>query len=692
MTRRHYAIFLVVVAAGLFSSLLLIPGPSQTALLFFKGQHYDRAARIYEARLAAGDDSVDVVVPLAQLYLERGKTERAVRLLKNLPPRADRDHAIADFYKSALQPEQYLQTIEKFDRWQLSEKELRELCDLYRDRSRYADLKATLRILIARFPRQADDFVELANIEASQGDAAAAEKTMKVMAGVLPRPVSSGDLDLRFDPHGVQVAVRAASGHSASPILKSYRAAEPPAAEEPAVATAAVSEKTDQPTRGELLEKLYAAKDDSERLGTIYALLDMNARAEVLPTLAELAHRKGGDSVDLFVDTANHAGSKPELMRFLTAELERHDLPRKTREDRLYVLLDCCGQEAALPWLKEFAGSAPGSDWASAYEEALTKLGRQTELIAYWQSLAARTDLSAEQKRATAFQLLDAGAKKPADEIFRALARNAGPESSDVEELLYLWGPRPSTDALDWLESRARNAQGKERAGWVKRLSESGASDRLARIMAEATPATGHDSATADAWLAALESSGKQKELGDLVIRETRNETSPDRLRKMAQMARDAGQQEAARTAYEKLLSQSPCDADTLRSLGMQAYDAGRYTVARSYLVRYFRTSPGDPETNLAFGEILTRAGDRDALTYFRRGLDQSARRTESSVESRVRRAQLLNRMGRGKEALAEFRKLVAEHPSDMGLRADFAELLLAQKSYREAEEIASTR
>ena len=84
MKRHHYLVFAIVSALGLLCSLALIPGPSQLALLYYKGWRYEAATRIYEARLHGGDYSQNTMVPLAQMYHQRGETDRAIALLERI--------------------------------------------------------------------------------------------------------------------------------------------------------------------------------------------------------------------------------------------------------------------------------------------------------------------------------------------------------------------------------------------------------------------------------------------------------------------------------------------------------------------------------------------------------------------------------------------------------------------------------
>src|SRR3990167_4608941 len=117
-------------------------------------------------------------------------------------------------------------------------------------------------------------------------------------------------------------------------------------------------------------ELAQPALTEERREETVYALLDLDAYTTVLPTLADLARKKGDSWLHGYIDAATKAGRKQELIAFLQQELDRKDLPNSAQESRLYALVDSGGEAAAPPFLRRFF-AAPGGDWGVFYKKYL---------------------------------------------------------------------------------------------------------------------------------------------------------------------------------------------------------------------------------------------------------------------------------------------------------------------------------
>ena len=357
--------------------------------------------------------------------------------------------------------------------------------------------------------------------------------------------------------------------------------------------------------------------------------------------------------------------------------------------------MDQGGEAAALPYLRRFADSS-GSQWVFAYEDALRKAGRREELLAFWRTRAARPDLPHSERRSVADRMLEAGQKELAEQVLLEMARHAPPESSDVSQILFLWGPRPAPAALDWLEARARASSGAARAAWLNHLTNAGAPRRAIAVMVGQEPPP--RSAPLDAYLNALVAAHDGAALSAVLDRAAGLENDPQRLRRFGRLALELGQNAAARKAYGKLLSVAPSDPEALRRLGVLTYSAADYSAAKGYLARYLSLGDGDYESNYYYGELLLREKGRGAAqTYYERALRQIERALpqidrspQTAFAVRVTRAQLLYRMGRGEESLAAFETLLGQRPRDKNLRADYAAILLDQGRREAAQRILS--
>ena len=244
---------------------------------------------------------------------------------------------------------------------------------------------------------------------------------------------------------------------------------------------------------------------------------------------------------------------------------------------------------------------------------------------------------------------------------------------------------------MDWLAGRAAAAPPALRPAWARQLLD-------AEAPARALVALGPDSPNEPAEIAevridALIALKRMGEAGRVIAARAEGERDVKRLRALARQALDADVKPALKAVYERIAREAPGDPDAARWLGLADFAGGRTALARRHLARVIETPVADHEVNSAYGEILQQAGERDAARFhFRRALQQIEALPDQAVYHRVTRAQLLNRLGESRQALALMAALVEERPTDPGLRADYANLLMDNKLYDQARRILSVR
>ncbi|MFL5518130.1 MAG: hypothetical protein ACJ8DJ_18385, partial [Gemmatimonadales bacterium] len=154
---------------------------------------------------------------------------------------------------------------------------------------------------------------------------------------------------------------------------------------------------------------------------------------------------------------------------------------RQERDAAISLLLELRAYAELLPTLRTLAEQDP-EHWLWSFGEAAKATGRKAELVAVWVRLSSRPGTPAQLRRQLAFSLLEGGAKAAAEQAFRALASAAPPASPDVRELLFIWGPRPTSEQLDWIEARARQAGSTEKAAWMRILASHGSPARAVAV------------------------------------------------------------------------------------------------------------------------------------------------------------------------------------------------------------------
>ena len=450
--------------------------------------------------------------------------------------------------------------------------------------------------------------------------------------------------------------------------------------------------KAGAPVRDELvayLEEKLADPDTSpaEQESLVYGLLDAGAYAAALPVLERLAEERGGDWVFAYIDTAAQAGETKRLAAFLERELGRPGLTREQREALLYQLQDSAGPVAALPYLRDFAERYGGS-WAIAYADALEQIGRVDEAIDALARAALDPGLDEEERRGIAFRILEAGRVGRATEVFQALAAQEPPNGPSVQQLLYLWGPRPSPEQLDWLALRAESApMAAQRAGWLDHLIGGGAPRRtLDLLTGDPGPP---DGPVFGSYLNALAELRLRLPLAEGLNLRIPAENGVEALRHLGQLAAYNELPAQTRATYEKLLAQRPDDRDALREAGLAASAEGDYRVARRHIDRYLELGEGDAELHFLYAEILGALGWADmAAYYYRLAFEQVARSPEPGFGLRVIAANALARLGEEVRARTAFDALRSERPGDAQLQADLASLLIEARDYDGAERV----
>ena len=182
MKTIHYIVVFIIVACGLGVSVLLLPSSAEIALIRFKDKDFESARKSYESRLAAGDLSAAVVMPLSQLYLQYGEVNSAIQVMERYlaghPADINAKQLLGKYYQFAQRPYEYQLNLETVVNENPTEDGLRELSGIYNFSAQFDKQIVTLEKLITLFPQKHTDFLDLANLQASQGQFTAAVRTL----------------------------------------------------------------------------------------------------------------------------------------------------------------------------------------------------------------------------------------------------------------------------------------------------------------------------------------------------------------------------------------------------------------------------------------------------------------------------------------------------------------------------------
>src|SRR3989454_1464200 len=437
------------------SSKLRVGQRITLATLYLSLGRRDDALRCYQEAALEPDVPDYVFVQLAGLYMEQQKTEQGLELLEPLRAKRhsiDFETAWALLAAAADRGDEVLAWLATDNAQRLS---VQSLSDMYFTAMEAAqpNLAVAVAKRLYRQRHSADDQLHLVTALMA---ASRPGEALKYLRPLLANDSAVAEADLS-EKEQIYLAALNAANQAGEPVnaeLKSFW-----------------SRRLGQTNLSE-----------SKREEIVYALLDLKDDPAVLPTLERFARTKDSQWLFAFIDASVRAGKKDRLLEFLQTEVSRKDLNLNARGKYLRLLIEYGGDSLALFVLRQFADEDL-DEWIQVYEETLARLNRKRELIDFLRDRGNRAAVSDRERRSIASRLLELGDKGSAEQELLKLAAAAPPDSPDVSQLLYLWGPRPGVAALDWLEQRGRSAPAASRGPWMRHLINAGAASRAVRLV-----------------------------------------------------------------------------------------------------------------------------------------------------------------------------------------------------------------
>jgi tetratricopeptide (TPR) repeat protein len=421
-------------------------------------------------------------------------------------------------------------------------------------------------------------------------------------------------------------------------------------------------------------ERLYRrSPNGARRIQWVEALLGAGRAAEALARAREMP-LDGPEAEAVYFDVLAGAGKAGLPIRqlvedFCVPRLASTNLDEAAREDLLTALVEAGACEAALPVLRSLA-DARGGRSEEEYEDILRRSGQREILCRRWRERAERPSTSDDARRAIAYQLLEQGDKAGAERILLRLAASEPPGHADVDELIFLWGPRPEAAALDWLLARAQSStNAADQAQWLRFILDGGAAAKVAAWAQSRPPEEPLAPPVLGVYLESLVALDDVARLAAIIPSGAAQDTDPERLRFIGRAAIEAERFDDAQTAYERLLQRAPGDLDATRNLGRLAYRNYAHDEARKY---FAQLGPNDAEAQCCLGEIALRENAAEtAAARFRRAEAILPNDPAAPFEQRLLRARALRGLGRNTEALALFAQLAREETdSDEAVQA----------------------
>lgn len=307
-------------------------------------------------------------------------------------------------------------------------------------------------------------------------------------------------------------------------------------------------------------------------------------------------------------------------------------------------------------------------------------------LVREVQELLTQKDLSPTKLREYGFILAEHGHKHEAEEIFFKLSEDKPYSDPDVQMLLSLWGDKINDEQLDWIREQAHVAEGKDRAGWLKELVWRGHPEDMIEL---ATLKDLSEDDLADAYLEAANLLKRKDLVRQAVIYLSNDENRPERLVKVGWEAHYADMDELAGKVMDKAFGISPLNPEVLRGLGVVSYFLGDLKRAKCLLSRYIDDYVADYLAYYTYGEILwTREEKRQSKSYYENAIEKLDAMENRGSPYKAVRATSLFRLGRHEESFKIFDELIREHPNLPNLYADYAQLHMDLRNFKDARRI----
>ncbi|PZP83993.1 MAG: hypothetical protein DI582_09860, partial [Azospirillum brasilense] len=458
------------------------------------------------------------------------------------------------------------------------------------------------------------------------------------------------------------------------------------------------SDRNHNTVASDIAERLYA-RDPSpmNREIMIAALIKAGNHAKALPLLREQIGQDGSND-GLYLATLNKvartdAAARKELTDYAQASLQSGRGDDRQQVNYAYILLNNGKRDVAMPFITENA-KTKGGEWRTMQTQ-LTRVagkGGSTVKLSREQRIAIANNprTSAATKRDMAFGLLNDGHKADATKIFEQLAANKGPESQEVKDLMYLWGGKLNSQQIAWLQARAASANPYDKERWGQLINNYG-DDGAVMQYVSSTPDALYNPALRQKYFRVLATSGNRENFDGRMRDWVAQTTDVPALLDYAEVANAYGYNDASTNAYKRVEQLDPSNAKALSALSAASMAKGSYSSAEQYVDRAL-ANPADAnpaQTHFYKAELLKRQGNLQAAqAEYAQVVAASSQTTAPDALSRVYTSQF--HLGQHAQAKAGFEQLLAQHPDDKGILADYMSALIEYKYFDDATRIAN--
>lgn len=300
------------------------------------------------------------------------------------------------------------------------------------------------------------------------------------------------------------------------------------------------------------------------------------------------------------------------------------------------------------------------------------------EILAYWQSQLENKRLSDDERRKIAFQLLDTGHKQQAQRQFQLLAENKTPNNSDLKQLIFLWGPLPEKQNVNWIIKQAEQSAPKHRLAWLNIIQQAGDYTYVANALAQSSHKD-HRSLWRKNLSAQLAAGVITKQTFDRKLIQRALQTDEVKhLEKLAKHAFEHDSSIAQTSILELILKKDPSHANALLTIGLSAYFQQQHNKAINYLQQYLRNHKANWLTHFALANSLNGSSRlTEANPHYLATLQKLDNIPQQDFSQRLAYAQSLYQTRQLDAAHLAYKKLYRNNPTHADIRTDYIGLLI---------------
>lgn len=280
-----------------------------------------------------------------------------------------------------------------------------------------------------------------------------------------------------------------------------------------------------------------------------------------------------------------------------------------------------------------------------------------------------------------------------ASTILEKISEKSAPNSSEVQSLLYVWGPRPPAYGIKWLVNRAKNAPMATKGQWLEILNSRGAHEITVQLVA---PKDLKNFEVVTAYLQALielKQFARLNEVGLTLIEKT---SKVSELEKIGALTETLDDKTLAKAVWHKVHEIAPNDPEAVMFLARLNYYDSDYSESYCFYQKYFAffkegmySAQIDPIDLYFFANILKRQyAEYEANQLFEKSIAKIDQMTSPSVYLETLKANSLLSLHRKEEAVAFMRLVYTRTHESLPAQIALGNLLIDAKNYPGAYDV----